>query len=288
MRAAIVALTTVIALVTSATAQSRKVLVLPLDGNAPAAHRTSLNDAIVKLAKAKSGGEVTVGDTTFDETAAAVGCNPSETSCAETVRTTLQVDELVYGTATVEEGSTTVMVHRASAGAAPKSQILVIAETDDAAQAASRLEPLYAGTTVSTGGGGTEVGPGPGPQPERAPAGSGFFDTRERKLGVAFGAGGVVSFLIGFSMWSRAGKLQDEIDSHPDRTLADINNLKELEDRAAGKALWGNVFVVLGLAATGVGGYFLWQDRKNRRAAAVTPAPVEAGTGMTFVLRGQW
>ena len=89
MRAAIVALVTTVALFTTVMAQSRKVLVLPLDGNAPAAQKTALDATVVRLAKEKGGGDVTAGDTTFNETAAAVGCDPEQPACAETVRTTI-------------------------------------------------------------------------------------------------------------------------------------------------------------------------------------------------------
>jgi len=54
---------------------------------------------VQKLAR-KTAGNVANGDTTFAETAAAVGCDPAAADCAETVRTTLGVDELVWGTAT--------------------------------------------------------------------------------------------------------------------------------------------------------------------------------------------
>jgi hypothetical protein len=292
MRAAIIALTTIVALFTSVLAQSRKVLVLPLDGNTPAALRQKLSAMIVKLAKAKSSGSVTVGDTTFEETAAAVGCNPSDAACAETVRKTLGVDELVYGTATTEDGATTIMVHRATAGGDPKTQISVIAEGDDASAAEESLGPLFGDDrSVHEENGSDTSGSGSGSGSDEAgrprPAHSTFFSTTERKLAVAFAAGGVISLVLGFSLWSSAGGLQDEIDAHPDRTLAEINDLRALEDRAASKALWGNIFVVVGLAATGVGGYFFWKDRQKRQAA-IAPVPAETGTGMTLVLGGRW
>src|SRR5204863_4779756 len=128
----IVALVTIIALMTTVLAQaSRKVLVLPLDGTASQAQRDALNAAVVKLAKDKLvGDDVTVGETTFNETAAAVGCDPALASCADQVRSTLAVDELVYGTATTENGTTTVTLNRVVAGnPAPKTQISVIGET---------------------------------------------------------------------------------------------------------------------------------------------------------------
>jgi len=286
MRSAIVALVTIIALMTSVLAQSsRKILVLPLDGNASAAQKDGLNSAVQKMAKDKMGGEVTVGETTFSETAAAVGCDPNLASCADQVRSTLAVDELVYGSATTADGNTTVTINRVSAGnPAPKTQLTVIKDSDSADQASSGLEPLF---TASEGdGSGSGSGSGSAARPR---VGSSFFSTKERKLGVAFLAGGVISLVIGFSLWSGASSLQDDIDDHPKSTIAEIEDLKELEDRAGSKALWGNVFVVIGLAASGVGGYFLWKDRKNRQAAAtVAPVAPDGNAGMTFVLRGAW
>jgi hypothetical protein len=286
MRAAIVALT-VVTLVTSVMAQPRKILVLPLDGNAPAAQRTKLSSEVARLAGTL--GDVTVGDTTFNETAAAVGCRPSDASCAETVRTTLAVDELVYGAATTADGSTTVTVKRATGSGEPTSQVSVIGQNDTAEQASAALRPLFGGSDATPNEdadpNGVDDGAAIEPQPER-PRRT-FFDTKKRKLGVALGATGVIALAIGFSLWASSSSLQDRIDTHPTMTRAQIDELRDLEDRAADKALQGNLFVLLGLAATGVGGYLLYKDRQSRNAT-VTPAPVEQGTGMTLVLRGSW
>jgi hypothetical protein len=291
MRAAIVAMVTTIALLTSVMAGPRKILVLPLDGDAPAEQKTKLNDTVAKLSKEKLDGDVTIGDTTFNETAAAVGCDPAQPACAETVRTTLQVDELIYGSATTETGSTTVIVTRATDSGEPKSQISVIPETDSGDTAEANLTPLFTGegtTALGSGSGsGSGGGSGSGSGSGSAAPPSHFFDTQERKLGVAIGAGGVIVFVIGLAMWNSASNLQDDIDGHDDETAADIQALKDLEDEAGNKALIGNLLVFTGLAAAAVGGYFLWKDHKNR-SMTVTPAPAEAGTGMTLVLGGRW
>jgi hypothetical protein len=279
MRAAIVALVTIVALLSTVLAQSRKIMVLPLSGDAPAAQRTKLNETIAQLAKDKGGGDVTVGDTTFEETAAAVGCDPTQPACAETVRTTLQVDELVYGSAKTADGSTTVIVTRTSANGEPKSKISVISETDSGEGATESLGGLYAEEGSGSGSGSGSAG--------RAPVGGNFFDTKERKIGVAVGAGGVLAVVIGLVFWNSASNKQDQIDAHPTANLSDINDLKSLEDEAASKALLGNIFFFAGVAAVAVGGYFLWKDHKNR-SAVVAPAPAENGTGMTLVLGGRW
>ncbi len=130
MKTAFVALVTTIALLTNVVAEPRKVLVLPLDGDAPAEQKKQLDDSIVKMARAKVQGDVTVGDTTFAETAAAVGCDPATPACAETVRTTLGVDEVIYGKATTANGSTTVWLYRVAPGSVPTARTAVIAETD--------------------------------------------------------------------------------------------------------------------------------------------------------------
>lgn len=285
MRAAIVALFTTIALMTSVLAQSRKVLVLPLDGTTPAAQRNALNASVAKLAKTKLGGDVSIGETTFNETAAAVGCSPELASCAEQVRTTLAVDELVYGSANTADGNTTVTVMRASAGSEPRTQISVIKDTDPASSAESNMDPLFGAPGDGSAAG---SGEGSGSATPRTHQGVTFFSTTERKLAVGLFAAGAIGLVIGLSLWSGASSLQDDIDAHPKATLAQINDLKALEDRAGSKALWGNIFVVLGIAAGGAGGYFLWKDRNNRATATVAPAPAESGAGMTFVLRGRW
>ncbi|HEX5058158.1 MAG TPA: hypothetical protein VFV99_02305 [Kofleriaceae bacterium] len=291
MRTAIVALVTAIALFTTVVAGPRKVIVLPLDGNASVAQKTQLNDSVAKIAKEKIAGDVTRGDTTFAETAAAVGCDPANPACADTVRSTLAVDELVYGTAKTSDGKTTVTVYWASKGSPTTSRVAIISETDTGDKAEPALTTAF-DTSVPTGsdvivGSGSELGSGSGSEtPERIP-GKSFFDSRDRKLGVGLAAGGVIAIVIGLSLWSSKSDLQDQIDNHPTRTLVDLQDLHSLEDRASSKALWGNILVGLGLGLGATGAYFLYRDHESRNTT-VTPAPVEAGTGMTLVLGGRW
>lgn len=275
MRTAIVALVTAFALVTTVVAGPRKVLVLPLDGNAAAAQKSQLNDSVAKLAKAKIDGDVTVGDTTFQETAAAVGCDPNSPPCADTVLSTLAVDELVYGTATTENGQTTVTVHRATKGVPPTSQAATITESDSGDKIEPGLDPAFGGAAQPTGS-----------ATPREHIGSHFFDTKERKVGVGLAAGGVVFLAIGISFWLSKSDLQDQIDSHAKATVADFQALADLEDRASSKALWGNICVGLGLGLGAAGAYFLYKDHENRNQT-VTPAPVEGG-GMALVWGGHW
>jgi len=279
LRAAIVALFTIIALFTSVVAQpAAKVLVLPLDGNTPQAQRDAINASVVKLAKGSIKGDVTVGETTFNETASAVGCDPALASCAEQVRTTLAVDELVYGTANSADGNTTITVKRASAGQDPRTQHSVIKGTDPPETAEANLQTLFAPSQGSGSGAGSG---------SAAPAvREGIFSTTQGKLAVGLWAGGGLALIAGLSLWSSASGKQDDIDNHPRQTIAEINDLKALEDDAASTANWGNLFVVLGLAAAGAGTYFFIKHRKSREATTVTAAPAPTGDGMGLIVRG--
>src|SRR6185503_5454594 len=87
-----------------------KVVVLPLDGDAPADTRNSIGAELATAAQ--HDGEVTTGTTTFRETAAAVGCDPDDAACATTVLSTLGVDEIIYGTATAAGPTIHVRVSR--------------------------------------------------------------------------------------------------------------------------------------------------------------------------------
>jgi hypothetical protein len=287
MRTAFVALVTAVALLTTVIAGPRKVIVLPLDGNAPATQKAQLNDSLARLAKSKSEGDVTVGDATFEETATAVGCDPLSAACAETVRATLGVDELVYGTAKTASGQTTVTVHRVTQGTPRNTQVSMISESDSGDKIEPGIEPVFgpagAGSDV---GSGSAIGSGSETRSRVRPKGN-FFDTTERKLGVGLAAGGVIAFAIGISFWTSKSDLQDQIDNHATRSLTDLKALHDLEDRAGSKAMWGNIMVGLGLGLGAAGAYFLYKDHQNRRTT-VTPAPVEAGTGMTLVLGGRW
>jgi len=295
MRRTLVVMTMVIALV--ATAGPHKVLVLPLDGNAPAAQRSKLNASVVKMAKKNLAGDVTVGDTTFAETAAAVGCDPQSSACAQTVLTTLSVDEIVFGTATKEGKSTKIVVKRVQKGGSdPQTAETTIAASDSADKAEPGLEAAFTEPKpaeppppppLEGSGSGSAVVQEPPKERPRPARGIAFFDTKERIMGVAFGAGGVVAIIIGISFWMGKQDLQSQIDDHPTNTLNDFQALEDLEDQASDKALWGNVFFGLGLVLGGASAYMFYRDSKNREAA-VSAQPTETGTGAVITYGGRW
>src|SRR5262249_50069914 len=106
-------------LTSSALAAPRKVLVLPLEGDADPEARAKYSAEMQRLARTLPG-KVTLGDVAFTDTATAIGCDPKVPKCAEDVRATLGVEELIYGTATKEDGKTVLVVHRIARGKPPR------------------------------------------------------------------------------------------------------------------------------------------------------------------------
>jgi hypothetical protein len=276
-----------VAFTAQATAAPRKVLVLPIDGNADAATRTKLTTSVQKLARVIDG-QVQPGDTTFAETAAAVGCDPATPECAETVLTTLGVAEVVYGTATVQGTKVTVVVKRKVKDKPPKQQSATFAATTPA-QAEPALLPLFTANIDDVQEPPPDPLPNPVPDPKPDPVEKPVPPpvvrepmSTKRALGYAAIAGGGAVLIAGLALWSSTSGMQDDIDRHSVDDLDDIRDLKALEDKAASRALFGNVCVIAALALAGYGGHLLYKDRERRRSVTVTPTPMPGGAGVTL------
>lgn len=261
----------------SAHAAPRRVLVLPLDGNAEPALRAKLNVVVQKLARGTPDSTVSLGDTTFSETAAAVGCDPAVPACAETVRATLGVDELVWGSTIWINGETKLVMNRTGAKEKTQTASVVLAPQDPPEKAETGLAPLFGGTAaVATDPVVPPVDPGPVTPP---------YDNRKRNKGIIIASGGGVVLLIGLALWSNKSSVQQDIDDAPTNNPADFARLEELESRAFKYAMIGNVMVLTGLAAVGYGGWIIYQDRTERRA---TVAPMITPTSAGVAVGGTW
>ncbi|MDB4963650.1 MAG: hypothetical protein JWP01_3649 [Myxococcales bacterium] len=270
-----------------ASAAPRTVLVLPVDGNADPSVRAKLNLSVQKLAR-KLPGKVSVGDTTFTETAAAVGCDPTAPDCAEMVRSTLGVDELVHGTATWKDGETRLVVRRTVAKEPTRSVLVVLAAEEAPEKSETTLGPLFDGSGGTTEPVATDPDPlaqQPPPSETPPPPAGPSYDNRKRNKGIIFAAAGGVTLVIGLALWSNKSSVQDDIDDLPARDPEDFERLEQLESRAFKYAMVGNVMVVAALALGGYGGWTLYQDRKERRIAVVPQVtPTTAG----LVVGGHW
>ncbi len=275
----IIACAVLVAVAVTSIAGGRKVMVLPVDGDADPALRAKLDTSVQKLAHGIDG-NITTGSTTFADAALSVGCNPELGTCVDTVIGMLQVDELVWGTANTTDGTTTLTIKRATKGVPAREQQTTLAATDPPEKAEEGLKPLF-GPPAAVGSG-SEVGSG---------SGSGSAEpakpwSTEKKLGVGLSAGGGLALVIGFALWAEASSYNSQISSAPTNTITDINKLKSLESSASTYATWGDIMVVVGLAAGGVGAYYLWQNHKNN--ITVAPTPVDNGQGVGLVVGGHW
>lgn len=276
-----------------AVAAPHRVTVLPIDGDADPTLRKQLGSVVMQLAKT-GGGEITAGDTTFTDVATAVGCDPHVPACADTVLSTLGTDEIVYGSAFVGSGQTIAVISHVAKGQPRRDQTVSISDGAKADTVEPTLRSLFdVSAPESTAGSGSDVtDPDPGSAAPVAvagatpppPVGDDFFATRERKIGFGFVASGALVLVIGLALWASESGQQSQIDSAPISSPDDIKNLLALEDRASSYAWEGNIAVVLGLAAAGVGTYYLVKDHQLR----ATVAPVDHGTGAAVVLGGRW
>lgn len=278
---ALAALAVVLVTTAPAFADARKVLVLPLDGDANIEIRTKLTASMQRLARVLDG-DVQVGGQGFADTAAVVGCDPLQPACAEEVRVALGVDELVYGTASGEPtGVAIVVAVKRTNGQEPREVVATLASTDTPERVEPSLLPLFNNGPIE-----------PPPPLETPPPGETLpaataapVDHRKRNIAIACLAGGGALFVIGVLSWSAASDLQDQIDASNPTTVEQFEALNDLEDRATSRAWLGNLLVLGGLALGGYGGYTLYQDRKGR---TVTVAPVVTNDGAAVRLRGAW
>jgi hypothetical protein len=293
----IVVVAVVVVLAARASADPRKVYVMPVDGQVDAATRERLNAVVQKLASS-IGGTVTTASTTYAETASMVGCDPSASGCSDTVLATLQADEIVWGTATVApDGTVTLVTHRATKGAPPNDHTVKLAANASAAGSTTSGEPASGGSAATSGNaatGGSAASAGAQgsttstPSAPAAASGSTSVDwSHDKKLGVGLAIAGGAALVIGFALWASESSVQGQINASADNTLAQIQALQSLESTANGYAWGGNVMVIAGLAAGGVGAYYLWKDHKAH-VTAVAVTPLDRGTGAALVVGGHW
>jgi hypothetical protein len=293
----LVALVLVLGMVTPVAAAPRKVLVLPLDGNAPAETRKKLSASFQKMARVLDG-EVEAGNTSLGDTAIAIGCDPVKPACVENVRATLGVDELVYGTADEADGTITVVAKRYQKSKPVRELAVTQASTEPPNKIEPQLLPVFgeeplppdpsttvitdpnANTTVTDPNANTIV---TDPNQQQRPEGT-TSSNRERNIWIGVTAGGGGLLALGLTLWLSASSLQDDIDNASTGDNDDFDRLKELEDKASSRGWAGNIFVVAGLAVAGYGGYRLWKLSKSK--AMVTPTPMEGGAAVTLTVVG--
>jgi len=305
-------------------ADPKHTLVLKSDGTASADAKAKVDTQVLKLAKS-IGGNVEAGEISFIDATAAVGCNPSESSCKDEVLATLGVDEVVVTTVDKTPTGTTVTVRRVSKSGMPKEQTTTIpAGQAPDAKLNSDIGPMFgvvqAAPTPPPAPTTTEPAPTPTPPPpvdtappaptpaptpakpvttaqveptvtgapngQVAPPADEHVDHRRLELtGMGVGGGLVLLSLV---MWAEAGSTQSDIDNAPAKSAADLKNLQDLESQGDTYAGLGNVFFIGGLGLAAVSTYFWWRDRRadHGQQARVAPTVFDHGAGVTLSFGG--
>jgi len=305
-----------------AAAEPSKLLVLQSEGRVEAKTRAKIDAAIVKLAKTGPD-QVSLGEITYSDAAALVGCKPEEASCQTEVIGTLAVDEIVITTITAKPGGFEVAVRRVGKGAPREASALVTADKTDKLDL---IAPLFVAKTTTT----TPVTTPPvviGPQPAVTttttppvteptatdtppdtaptapvatvdpivkptiePAGSDrpplWKRRRAQIAGMATGGGMVFISLL---LWNSANDIQAQVDDFPVRNVSDLEALRRLEDKGDSRASWRNVFLLGGLALGGVSTYFYIKGRRAKPASTtawLAPTIFDHGAGITFSIGG--
>ena len=307
---------------TIASADPRHVLVLRSEGNVDAGTRAKVDAEVGRLAKTLDG-NVELGEISFSDAAAAVGCSGSEAQCRDEVLGMMGVDEVIATNVTaLPSGELRVIVHRIPKGQPTKdAQSTVPSGQPLDAKLAADVGPIFgakAKPTPTPSLTPTPV-PAPTPTPPIAGAPTGAWGTQpehpsapietaqvdpstqpapsqpgpseERKnsravAGLAIGGGLVV---LGVVLWTQASSVQGDINNAPTRTPTDFANLKDLESKGDTYSNLGNLCFLGGLVVSGISGYFFYRDYKVRHASAqarITPTLFDHGAGIAFTYGG--
>lgn len=277
------ALVTALALLSVASPAAAKVLVLTFRGPSAAKLQAATASALTA-----AGQEAVPSDTSFEDAAVLLGCDPSAEACATEVLATLSVEEVVYGTASK---SGEVVLVRVAAGQPRRTATVHLAPEQPLEEAlAPGVRELYAVEQEATAAPLPEAAPEPASQPPATASPSGSWATEaptanssKRWAMVLWGGAGVAA-LSGMALWLHASSLQDDIDSAPDDTPADLQRLDDLESRAETSATLGNVLVLTSAGLAGAGAYFWIKHRRLRRSGAVGVAPLLRPDGAGLVL----
>lgn len=265
-------------------AAEANVVVLSFQGHDAAKVRSAVSAALES-----TGHSVTPGDTSFDDAAVLIGCDPKSDACAEEVLSTLSIDEAVFGSSTRSGEITISRIERGK----PRRQAKVKPEPGQSLSAAvtPAVQKLY-DEPSSRPAPANEPPPSPpnseaaveriakrpvsgrsGPRGEAELSASGANGSRPyRTWAIVSWSGAGVAAMAGLLFWINAGDLQDDIDRAPTETQDDLNKLRDLEDRAESSSDWGNAMMVVGAGLAGVGTYLWVKDRRSQRASSARAA----------------
>lgn len=244
----------------AAHAEQKKVLVLPFSGDLPAnapADGLARLTAVVARSGGITGAEVNVGQASFADTATLVGCSTENAECLGKVAEALGVDQVVTGTVEVTGDGDTVVVELKlfkDQGVVEKSLELPAPSFAAVIEGLARDVPALFVSERDP-----EPEPESAPEPEPAPEPiappitepPSIRDTAESSGGIGaapwiVGAVGLAALGGGGALLYLARDRQDQVDSAPTASAADLDRLEELEDEGEQFTLAGNALLIGG------------------------------------------
>ena len=267
-----------------------RVLVLPVEGEAPATMK-ELHEEVAE-ALARGAGTVTTtvarATTTVADTAVIVGCDPAEPECLDAVAAALNVDQLLMARISRSgTGDATVEIVAVTREAEPVTQTFAIrgVSKDDDLLALEQATPamLEAGEARRKEKEEQEKEKVPPPDPLPLPPPP---EGKRSITPLIVVGGGVALGIAGGVFWGLASSTQGQIDDAPTSTAEDLERLADLEDKAKSRAMIGNVLVIAGGVA--VAGGLTWYLLSPKRERSVQAAPLVVPGGGGIGISGSW
>jgi hypothetical protein len=288
-----------------------RVLVVPLDSSVPAAKADIVQAFNLALASSlqREAKEVTVAQTSLDDTMAIVGCSERSASCLSRVAEALGVDYIVFGSVAPSGQPDTfeiTLVVAQREGDDPPSenrfsvQAALATEVPDAFAGAAPPSVLSPGAPAASP---EPVEPPESAEPPQpvAPAapvagvsspgqadGNLVFDAQrvEQSSWIVAGTGGA-ALSIGVVFWLLASSSQSDVDSLEVGDVADLERLVALEERTRTRANIGNALVLTGTLTAAVGVFLGARQglvRKQPAGIGVAPMATETSVGITLTI----
>lgn len=284
-----------------------RIIVFPADGaikgplaKAPAAVTT----AVAEAARA-TGARVDIAAGSSADAMTLAGCGEKDPDCLGKVAATLDADMvLVISVAAADSGVfVDIDIGKRGAGEPVRANWILDGSNLAAIQKAAAREA--AGLFSGEKEGGEKPAPPPAETGETAPVlppadrespvsappevDRGSRLSRVRAYSWITAGAGVALIATGGLFLVGAGNKQDDIDSSPADSLADFQKLESLEDDAESQAMWGNVLLLSGVAAVGVGATLILVQMRSgadEESVALAPAAFDHGAGVTLTVVG--
>jgi len=284
----------------TAGAAVRRALVFPLTGSLPGGHADTLAQLtrVVARSAGLTGAEVTIGQVSFEDTAALAGCSSVDVACLAQVAQVLHVDHIVLGTVepAADKRSAKVSLTAFIDGKITrKTFVLPVSDSDTMVKQLAREAPsLFVGSAPAEPAEPPPVAPAPGPAlvvappPPRSAHEDRFHAGHVRTYAWVVAGGGVLLAGSGGVLLLMARSRQDEVDAAPTGSVADFRHLQELEDQGARYTSAGNVLLIGGAAALITGTalvlYQGWSHQGRAEQARVSWRPLLAPSGAGVAL----